>query len=90
MTVSTQEENILATLLAQARMMHGGSSAPCLLRTAAALVEQAGYEIARTEATGRVTQLILLAAELERLGAVFEKDAAATARKADWQVSGRG
>nr|WP_274705563.1 hypothetical protein [Salipiger pentaromativorans] len=43
------------------------------MRAAAVLVEHAGYEIARSDTSVRVTQIILIAAELERLGETFER-----------------
>ncbi|KAA8608090.1 DNA primase [Salipiger aestuarii] len=88
--VSAQQRDVLESLVAQAGMLTGHGAAPRLLRAAAALVEQAGYEIVRTAETARVTQPILLAAELERLGTAFEKGGDASARRPDRPISGRG
>lgn len=90
MIVSEREGDVLETLVTEAGRLTGQQIAPRLLRAAAALVEQAGYEIARTEETTRVTQVILLSAELERLGAAFEKSLASSSGGAGWKVSGRG
>ncbi len=78
----TDERDVLEALVTQAGQLRGQGATPRLLRTAAALIEQAGYEVARTEEPGRVTQLILLAAEIERLGATLERDMGGAASEA--------
>ncbi|MBN9889119.1 DNA primase [Salipiger abyssi] len=66
------EPDVLAALVSEAQGISGQTAIPRLLRTAAALVEYAGYEVARSEASVRVTQIILLAAELDRLADAVE------------------
>ncbi|EEX15555.1 DNA primase [Citreicella sp. SE45] len=74
--MSQVEGDVLSALVSEVHGMTGLEAAPRLLRTAAVLVEKAGYEIARSERSSRVTQIILIAAELDRLGELFEKPVA--------------
>ena len=74
--MSQVEGDVLSALVSEVHGMTGLEAAPRLLRTASVLVEKAGYEIARSERSSRVTQIILIAAELDRLGELFEKPVA--------------
>lgn len=70
--MSKGEIDVLAALALEAQDVSGQEAIPRLLRAASLLVEHAGYEVARSETSVRVTQIILLAAELERLAEAVE------------------
>ncbi|MDO6587644.1 DNA primase [Salipiger sp. 1_MG-2023] len=88
--VSDRDGDVLEALVIEAGRVSGLRAVPRLLRAAAALVEHAGYEIAKGNETARVTQVILLAAELERLCATLEKADRDALNGAPWQSSSPG
>ncbi|EPX75536.1 hypothetical protein [Salipiger mucosus] len=62
----------LEEILDSALEVEGAEGACGLLRASAAMLEHAAYEIARSEAAGQVSQIILLSAELERIAETRE------------------